>query len=163
MALPKYSKNPEDWVKKCCDCDNVLKYSTFESYRTQFNKQIRCKDCVIKTVDNKYNRPNYNKHTIPFIVDILNVRYNTEFIHAECEGGEFYVYDHVNKTRFFADAYSEELNMWFEFDEPSHFRKGILKEECQQREQRIRELIPDVIINRIYFNKKHHNSSRITK
>lgn len=211
--------NPEDWVKKCCDCDNVLKYSTFESYRTRFDKETRCKDCnaahlktiipklreysrnpkdweivcnecsefviykrlksyqaamkklkdgksiicrtcYYKTTSNGHDRPNYNKDTIPYIVDILNVRYDTEFIHAESKYGEYFIFDDDLGKRYYADAYSEELNMWIEFDEPEHFRKGILKEECQQREQRIRDLIPDVIINRIFFNKNNHNINR---
>lgn len=211
--------NPDDWVKKCCDCDNVLKYSTFESYRTRFNKETRCKDCnaahlktiipklreysrnfedwvvccadckesvqlntlsyyqtimkrlkdgktytcrtcYYKTTSNGYDRPNYNKDTIPYIVDILNVRYDTEFIHAESKYGEYFIFDDELGTRYYADAYSEELNMWVEFDEPAHFRKGILNEECQKREQRIRDLIPDVIINRVYFNKNNHNINR---
>jgi hypothetical protein len=107
--------------------------------------------------DNKLTlRPLYNKETIPYIVDILNVRYNTEFRHAECNNGEFRIYDKELKRFYFADAYSEELNMWIEFDEPDKFKNGELLETHIERETRIRNCIPDVIINRIYFDKKLH-------
>jgi len=120
-----------------------------ETRRKWHEKQSASENPTIKTF--------YNKDTIPFIVDILNVRYNTEFRHGESEKGEFKIYDKELKTLYCADAYSKELNLWIEFDERHHFRKGVLKEECQFREERIRKCIPNVTIHRIYFNIKHHN------
>lgn len=104
----------------------------------------------------------YNKNTIPYIVDILNVRYNTEFRHAESEFGEFKVYDHELNCVYFADAYCKKLNIWIEFDEPYHFvkvggRKILeLKERCKKREDQIRKCLPEVQIHRIYFDNKIH-------
>jgi hypothetical protein len=86
------------------------------------------------------------------ITDILNVRYDTEFRHAETVDGEFKIYDFEFNTHYFADAYSEELNIWVEFDERHHFKNGELREECQLREERIRKLVDNVIIIRINFN-----------
>lgn len=83
----------------------------------------------------------YNKNTIPYIVDILNVKYDTEFRHAESEQGEFKLYDPICKTLYFADAYCKEQNIWIEFDEREHFRGGQLRQKCVEREQRIRDIL----------------------
>ena len=78
-------------------------------------------------------QPFYNKSSIPYIVDILNVRYDTEFQHAETDKGEFRIFDELFETHYFADAYCSELNLWIEFDEPHHFKDGELREECRIR------------------------------
>lgn len=104
-------------------------------------------------INNKFQfRPKYNISTIPYIVDILNVRYNTEFIHAESEFGEFKIYDREFDKIYYADAYCPVLNIWIEFDEKGKFFNGGLRQVHIDRETRIRMFIPDVIINRIEFN-----------
>jgi hypothetical protein len=101
-----------------------------------------------------YNfKPMYNFKTIPYIEDILNVKYDTQFRHAESEGGEFKIYDSQERKFYYADAYCEEQNIWVEFDEKWHFKNGKLSEECQLREERIRAIL-DCMFLRINFNKK---------
>lgn len=98
--------------------------------------------------------PSFNVNTIPYIEDILNIKYDTKFQHALTEGGEFHIYDKKRKKFYYADAYSKELNIWIEFDEERHFDiLGNLKEECQTRENRIKELL-DPMFLRIHFDKK---------
>lgn len=102
----------------------------------------------------------YNKDTIPYIVDILNVKYDTEFRHAESENGEFKLYDPLYKTLYFADAYCKEHNIWIEFDERYHFRNGQLRQECQFREQRIRDILDCTFLRiktTVIINKKKIN------
>lgn len=98
-------------------------------------------------------KPMYNAKTIPYIVDILNVKYDTEFRHGESVGGEFKIYDKQERKFYYADAYCEEQNIWVEFDEKWHFRNGKLSEECQLREERIKAIL-DCMFLRINFNKK---------
>lgn len=100
--------------------------------------------------------PGYNPDTIPYIVDILNIKYDTEFRHAESESGEFKIYDKEFQRFYYADAYCERQNIWIEFDEDWHFNKnGELKEDCQLREERIRYLLNCQLL-RVQFNKKLH-------
>lgn len=174
------SNNPETWRLPCSDCETEIifeKYHRFQNAKSGVKKGHKklCEECKVEKkrqekllglhrknkwrnqFDSKQWQPKYNKNTIPYIVDILNVRYDTEFRHAESEGGEFRIYDDKIYTHYFADAYCSELNIWIEFDEPHHFSKGELREECRIREERIRSLIPNVMINRIFFDKRNHN------
>lgn len=73
-------------------------------------------------------KPSYNEATIPYIENILNKEFNTNFRHAETEGGEFRVYDKEFQRTYYADAYCVRLNIWIEFDEPGKFRNGKLLE-----------------------------------
>lgn len=99
-------------------------------------------------------KPGYNPSIIPYIEDILNIRYNTKFRHAETPGGEYSIYDDSFFRRYYADAYSEELNIWVEFDEGHHYDgHGNLKEFDVEREDRIREIL-GCQIHRIKFDKK---------
>lgn len=99
-------------------------------------------------------KPAYNPNIIPYIEDILNIRYNTTFRHAETPGGEYSIYDDSFFRRYYADAYSEELNIWIEFDEGYHFdRNGNLKDFDIEREDRIREIL-GCQIHRVKFGKK---------
>jgi hypothetical protein len=102
--------------------------------------------------------PGYNPDTIPYIVDILNVKYDTEFRHAECKEGEFKIYDKELRRFYYADAYSRELNIWVEFDEGWHFNRKTqeLNESCKNREDRIRKIL-DCQILRINFNKRTYS------
>lgn len=95
--------------------------------------------------------PSYNPDTIPYIVDILNVRYDTEFMHAESEFGEFKIYDTQAQRFYYADAYCPNLNIWVEFDESRKFRKGKLPSKHLVREDRIREILNCTLL-RIEFN-----------
>lgn len=104
-------------------------------------------------------KPQYNKSTIPYIVDILNIRYDTEFQHAESEDGEYKIYDKEFDKIYYADAYCPVSNIWIEFDEKGKFFNGRLRQEHIDREERIRKCIPDIILNRIDFNDFIYNKS----
>ncbi len=158
----EYSRNSEDWKVICNCCGETVFYKKLKQYQSAMKKikdgkDIICYDCYYKTHVNGHTRPNYNRDTIPYIIDILNIRYNTIFTHAESKYGEFYINDIANNKRYFADAYSEELNLWIEFDEPHHFKNRQYRQNDVIRENRIREIIPNVIIHRIFFNKNNHN------
>jgi hypothetical protein len=96
-------------------------------------------------------RPRFNPDTIPYIVDILNIRYNTEFVHARSPSGEFRLYDEEYSRFYFADAYCPNLNIWVEFDE-SHHRNKRTKDYDRIREIQIRKCL-DCQILRIPFDK----------
>lgn len=98
-------------------------------------------------------RPGYNKDTIPYIENVLNKQYNTEFIHAETEKGEFKIYDKEMQRFYYADAYCPKLNLWIEFDEPQKFKNGKLPDDHYVREDRIKTLIENVTVERIYFDR----------
>ena len=85
--------------------------------------------------------PSYNVATIPFIEDVLNVKYNTTFIHAKSKTGEYRIYDSECKRSYYADAYSLDLNLWVEFDEHNKFDRDVLEEHHLVRENRIKELL----------------------
>jgi hypothetical protein len=99
-------------------------------------------------------RPGYNRDTIVYIETVLNEKYNTKFVHAETEKGEFKIYDKEMQRFYYADAYCPKLNLWIEFDEPQKFKNGKLPEEHYIRESRIKSLIENVTIERIYFDRK---------
>lgn len=99
-------------------------------------------------------KPAYNKMTIEYIVDVLNIRYETQFQHAESNGGEFKIYDAENKCFYFADAYCINKNIWVEFDEPSKFVFGELKDKCKYREEQIIKLLNPIFL-RIKFDKQN--------
>lgn len=99
--------------------------------------------------------PAFNIQTIPYIEDILNVTFNTKFIHAKTEAGEFHIYDKEFKKFYYADAYSKELNLWIEFDEKHHYDSNKeLKQECQLRESRIRSILKCRFIRIPFLNYK---------
>lgn len=85
--------------------------------------------------------PSYNAATIPFIEDVLTVKYNTNFIHAKSDNGEYRIHDKKCKRSYYADAYSPELNLWVEFDEHNKFDRDVLEEKHIIRENRIKELL----------------------
>lgn len=116
-------------------------------------EKIRNK-CIERLIENGglYNfKPAYNKKTIPYIVDILNIRYNTEFIHAESGAGEFKIYDSERSKFYYADAYCQKLNIWIEFDEVHHNRATDIEFD-QIREDRIRTILGCQVL-RISFDK----------
>jgi len=83
-------------------------------------------------------KPSYNKDTISIIENELSREYDTAFIHAESENGEFRLYDREEKRFYYTDAYSKEKNIWVEFDEKYHRNQEI---EDSYRQQRIKLLI----------------------
>lgn len=99
--------------------------------------------------------PSYNVRTIPYIVDILNIRYNTQFQHAETETGEFKIYDKQENRFYYADAYSKELNLWIEFDESNKFYKEQLKSDHIYRCNRIKQIL-GCNVHRIHFNENYY-------
>lgn len=163
------SENPEDWKVKCKfdDCDKILVANSYGAW-TGIVKRIRdgnppmCYSCASKRADrtkqfnNNSGKPNYNKRTIDYITSTLNKEFNTEFWHGESERGEYFLYDSEVKTYYFADAYCPKLNLWIEIDEKYHFVKGSLREDCQKRHQRIKQLIECDII-RLKFIQKNGN------
>lgn len=68
--------------------------------------------------------------------------------------GEFKIYDKEHKRTYFADAYSKELNIWVEFDEGHHFERGLLKEDCRVRENRIKKLLNCCFLRASFINNK---------
>lgn len=122
--------------------------------------QRRKTEMELLGIEDKF-KPSYNISTIPIIENILNLKYNTIFTHAESENGEFKIHDKELKKTYYADAYSEELNIWIEFDEPDKFKNGILKEEHLSREERIKKIRPDIEIIRIYFDKHNFNPNTL--
>lgn len=118
---------------------------------------VKRKEEMQRLGTNDVFKPSYNVNTIPYSIDILNVKYETKFIHAESEKGEFRIYDKLLQKSYFADAYSEELNLWIEFDEGGKYDGEFLKEEHMKREQRIRKLLKCNIL-RIDFNKKYYEN-----
>lgn len=111
------------------------------------------KERMLDDLGNPIFRPGYNKHTIPYINVILNRQYDTIFRHAESPDGEFKIYDSEFKKFYYADAYCSKLNMWIEFDEPIKFKNGKLLESHINREERIKFLLPNIQLIRIYFDK----------
>lgn len=113
---------------------------------------------MVRMITNNKFKPAYNPKAIPYIEDILNVKYDTQFRHAESEGGEFKIYDKQEGRFYYADAYCEEQNIWVEFDEKCHYLGGQLKQECVFREERVRELL-DCMFLRIQFftDRKYSN------
>jgi hypothetical protein len=105
---------------------------------------------MVRMITNNKFKPSYNPKAIPYIVDILNVKYGTEFRHGESVGGEFKIYDKQEGRFYYADAYCAEQNIWVEFDEKCHYLGGQLKQECIFREERVRELL-DCMFLRIQF------------
>jgi hypothetical protein len=98
--------------------------------------------------------PSYNPRTIPYIVDVLNVRYDTTFRHAESEGGEFKIYDREEHRFYYADAYCPDKNIWIEFDEPAKYYADNLRPEHEYREQRIKQII-NCVVHRVRFSKNY--------
>lgn len=82
--------------------------------------------------------PAYNLRTIEYINEILNIKFETQFKHAEVEGGEFKIYDKELKSWYYADAFCEKLNLWIEFDESYKFRKNLLTQKHIERHERIK-------------------------
>lgn len=147
--------NPEERERRLRKKDEAMK-SLSEDKKKQRNKKISEK--VIDRMEangglHKKFAPAHNPATISYIVDILNVKYNTEFKHAKSDGGEFKIYDKELRKFYYADAYCAENNIWVEFDEPWKFNKGVMREEHELREQRIKLLL-DPMLLRINFNKK---------
>lgn len=142
-------------------CQNIKIGINNMSEETKQNKWTnhskRMKESMCRVNGTRSLRPLYNKDTIPYIVDVLNVRYETEFIHGQSEHGEFRIVDSELDRIYFADAYCPRLNLWVEFDEPNKFTGGQLKLEHLQREDRIRAVLNCEII-RIYFDKKLHTT-----
>lgn len=134
-----------------------------ETKRIKFENHSKFMKQRMQEVENDQAlRPMYNKETIPYIKNVLSSEYDTEFIHAESGHGEFRIYDRELDKLYFADAYSKELNLWIEFDEPNKFVQGVLKENHLDRENRIKNCLPGVEIVRIYFDKKTFNPNQIS-
>lgn len=158
LIIPKtreYSRNPEDWKNKCGTegCENIIVYSTLKSYQASM-KRIKdgngamCMSCVSKRsekIDGTF-RPNFNKNTIDFIDTDLTQLFKTEFRHARHEKGEFGIFDKELNCYYFADAYSEELKLWVEFDESYKFGFGKLGPRHIKRHNRILEIADVKII-----------------
>lgn len=85
-------------------------------------------------------KPSYNKDTISIIENELSREYDTAFIHAESEDGEFRLYDREEKRFYYADAYSKEKNIWIEFDEKHHLSQK-WKDRDKFRQKRVVELL----------------------
>jgi len=96
-------------------------------------------------------KPGYNKNSIKFINEDLNKKYKCEFRHAESKDGEFNIFDKVRGKSYYADAYSQELNLWIEIDESYHYKFGILNADDIIREKRIKEILNCKLI-RIKWN-----------
>lgn len=75
---------------------------------------------------------NYNPKAVDFIEEMFNsLPYPWKFQHAK-NGGEFLY------RGYYADGYCKEYNVWFEYDEPSHFDKdGNLKQKDRERMEEI--------------------------
>lgn len=91
-------------------------------------------------------KPSYNKSTIPYIIEVLNKQYNTNFIHAESKSGEYKIYDMDSRRFYYADAYCPKRNIWIEFDEDFHYRNGCLKESDIYRQNRIEEILSCTVV-----------------
>lgn len=161
----QYSRNPEDWKNKCGtpECENIIVYTTLKGYQGAM-KRIKdgnpscCYSCVSKRcekIDGVF-RPNFNKNTINFIDTELSEIYKTKFRHALHENGEFAIFDEELDCYYFADAYSEELKLWIEFDEAYKFGFGKLHDSHINRHNRILE-ISDVKI--IRFKELNRNTN----
>lgn len=92
----------------------------------------------------------YNKATIKYIKEILNVKFDTVFQSGETE--EYSIQDHKHRKIYFADAYCPRLNVWVEFDEYNKFSYGKLQKQHIERHHRIHELLNCFII-RIWYRK----------
>lgn len=178
----QYSRDPKDWVVDCgnSECNRKITYNNLKSYQGSMKRRKDgnpplCFSCVSKKCDRTTEEwkdkmgevrerlwadvnhiykfsPSHNKHTIPYIVSVLNIRFDTNFRHAESEKGEYRVYDKELKCYYFADAYCPKLNLWIEFDEQYKFNDGILKNEHIIRQNRIYHLLGCQII-RIKYHK----------
>lgn len=138
--------------KKQRDSINNMSYEKKKEWYRKVSEK-RKEEMSILGMSDSFN-PSYNPHTIPYIEDILNVTFDTKFTHAENDG-EFRIYDPIAKKSYYADAYSEELNLWIEFDELGKFESGKLKSEHIDREIRIKEILKCRMI-RIKFDKNVH-------
>lgn len=185
-----YSRDPKDWVVDCGNpnCTRQITYTSLKSYQGSMSRRKKgdpplCFSCVSNKLDkttkewgdktrasmatrflntNKIDgfRPFYNKNTIAYIESVLNDRFNTTFIHAESNNGEYRIYDRELKSFYFADAYCPKLNIWIEFDERYKFDGGILKRPHISRHERIQILLKCHII-RIKFTKTNNSKKYI--
>lgn len=150
------SLTPEERAIWCENIKNGINNMPAEVKERKFTNHSRnMKETMSRMNGNQSLRPLYNKETIPYIADILNVRYNTEFIHAESESGEYRIHDPELNKIYFADAYCPNLNLWVEFDEPNKFTLGELKQPHIDRQNRIEQILNCDVI-RIYFDKSLH-------
>lgn len=167
--LNEISKNISDGIKRCWASKTAEERSLIGKIhsevllnlpperKAEISKKMsdrRKKEMELLGVSDIF-KPSYNIHTIPYIENVLNQKYNTKFIHAESPTGEFRIYDKENKQTYYADAYCPKLNLWIEFDEPNKFSNGILKENHVIRELRIKNCLPNITIVRIYFDKNN--------
>ena len=125
------------------------KKSNEEMELWQHRKRISMRKRMKELGTENVFKPAYNIDTIPYIIDILNVRYDTEFIHAECDGGEFRLYDDLEERFYYADAYCPRLNIWVEFDEKYHNQQQDLD---AYRDERVRSILNCQVL-RVNFNK----------
>jgi len=142
----------EEYIEHCAKTSDRWKKQSAKEKEETCKKISNARIRYLSTDDSRKTfNPFHNKSTIPYIEDILNVKYDTKFRHGSSEKGEFKIYDPLLNTVYFADAYCSKQNIWIEFDEKSHFkRNGELKDKCVFREKRIRELL-DCMFLRIKF------------
>lgn len=151
----RYANVSDEWREERNGKISKTKLEMDEDRKRDIYEKIgnKLRESKIDGAGNFIFRPGYNKDTIPYIENVLNEKYNTKFIHAETERGEFKIYDKDEKRFYYADAYCPNLNLWIEFDEPQKFKNGKLPDEHYIREHRIKCLIDNVIVERIYFDR----------
>ena len=79
--------------------------------------------------------PFYNSEACR-IIDEYGRQNGYSFQHA-LNGGEY----HIRELGYFVDGYDEKKNTVIEYDEPHHFRNGMLNEKDIQRQREIQELL----------------------
>jgi hypothetical protein len=79
--------------------------------------------------------PRYNYKACKFFDD-LSKEHNWNLRHAE-NGGEFYIKD----LGYFLDAYDKNRNIVVEYDEPQHYKNGVLIKKDKIRQEEIIDLL----------------------
>lgn len=137
--------------------DNINKRSPREKHE-QYRKVSESNKKRMAELGYEYKfKPGYNKESIVFIDTKLCEKFNTTFVHAESEFGEFKIHDVENRCFYYADGYCKRLNLWIEIDEHQKFKNGKLKNEHIVKHHRIKELLNcDIIRYRCRKNYKKH-------
>ena len=118
--------------------DNGELCGTFKGKKHTEKSKQKTRESILSYFSNHITnfKARYNKKACKYI-DELNIKNNWNLQHAE-NGGEFSV------CGYFVDGYDKELNIVFEYDEPSHYidcENNILKQKDINRQNIIKEYL----------------------
>ena len=132
----KCARNTDTVNKKICD---AIKN---ESTATKQKRRLSAINRLSRNIqDGKMLTPNYNLKSISILEEYAKKLGITDLQHAE-NGGEYY----IKELGYWIDGYSKEKNIVLEFDEPAHYKNGILKEKDLRRQFEIENFLKCIFI-----------------